>query len=294
MDLRQLEMFHAVAERSGFTPASEHLHVAQSAISRKVKLLEQELSEPLFRRANKRVYLTPAGEVMLSYTRRIFQELRHASLEVSNIARLKRGTVRIGTGMTACMYQLPPVLEKFQSRYPRVDIRVVTGPTSEVLAQIENSVLDVGVVTLPVLSRNLEIVPFTAEEMVVVTSPRHVLSYKRRSLSLADLADQPMIMFAGDSSTRKLIDQHFQSAGLLPKVAMEAETVATIKPLVRINLGISILPLPAVKAEVQRGELRYLHLRGKPIVREIGLVYLKSDELPKPLHDLIRLFKHHR
>jgi DNA-binding transcriptional LysR family regulator len=294
MDLRQLEMFHAVAERSGFTPAGAHLHVAQSAISRKVKLLEQELGEPLFQRAHKRVYLTPAGEVMLRYTRRIFQNLRHASLEVSRVARLKRGTVRIGTGMTACMYQLPPVLESFQARYPGVDIKVVTGSTREVLAHIENSVLDVGVVTLPVVSRNLEMVPFATEEMVVVTSPRHPLSHKRRSLSLADLADQPMILFSEDSSTRRLIDQHFQNAGLLPKVAMEAQTVATIKPLVRINLGISILPLPAVSAEAQRGELRYLRLQGKPLVRQIGLVYLKSDEQPKPLSDLIRLFKHHR
>ena len=291
MDLRQLEMFHSVAEHSSFTQAGEHLHVAQSAISRKVKLLEQELGETLFRRANKRVCLTPAGEVLLRYTRRIFQELCHACLDVSNVSRLNRSTVRIGSGMTACMYQLPPVLERFQARYPNIDIQVVTGSTSDLLVQIENSMLDLGVVMLPVVSQNLEAVPFATEEMVVVTSPRHPLFHKRRSLCLADLADQPMILFSRASATRKLIDRHFQNAGFLPKVAMEAETVATIKPLVRINLGISILPLPAVIAEAQRGELRYIRIRGMPMVREIGLVYLKSDELPKPLRDLIRLFK---
>jgi DNA-binding transcriptional LysR family regulator len=267
------------------------LYVAQSAISRKVKLLEQELGEKLFQRANKRVLLTPAGEVMLRYTRRIFQELRSASLEISSLAHMKRGTLRIGSGMTACMYLLPPVLEKFQTRYPNIDIKVVTGPTEVLIPQIQNSILDIGVVTLPVVSPSLEVAPFMKEEMVVVTSPRHPQLAKRRSMKLAELAEYPMILFPRGAATRLLIDQYLQHAGIRPKVAMEAETVATIKPLVRINLGIGLLPLRAVAAESQRKELHYLRIRSTPLVREIGLVFLKSDFQPKPLLDLIKLFK---
>src|ERR1700722_12857867 len=132
MDLRQLEMFDAVASNSSFTLAGQQLHVAQSAISRKIRQLEQELGDRLFTRIHKRVYLTPAGEVMLRYTRRVFQELRNATLEVTEMSQLKRGTLRIGSGMTACMYLLPPVIEKFRSRYPNVEIQVVTG-TAETL-----------------------------------------------------------------------------------------------------------------------------------------------------------------
>ena len=84
-------MFRAVAENSSFTLAGRHLNVAQSAISRKVKLLEDEFGEKLFRRVNKKVFLTPAGKVMLRYSNRIFQELRNASLEIADLRELNRG-----------------------------------------------------------------------------------------------------------------------------------------------------------------------------------------------------------
>ncbi len=81
-------------------------------------MLEEELGEKLFRRVNKRVFLTPAGEAMLRHTRRIFQDIKNAKLEISDLAQLKRGMLRIGSGMTACMYLLPPVIEKFRRDIP--------------------------------------------------------------------------------------------------------------------------------------------------------------------------------
>ena len=122
--------------------------MAQSAISRKVKLLEDELGEKLFRRVNKKVFLTPAGKVMLRYSDRIFQELRNASLEIADLRELNQGVLRIGSGMTACMYLLPPVIEKFQKRFPKVDIQVQTGPAEVILPKVRDGALDIGVVTL--------------------------------------------------------------------------------------------------------------------------------------------------
>jgi len=101
MDLRQLEMFLAVADNSSFTSAGRQLHVAQSAISRKIGLLEHELGERLFKRVNKRIFITPAGETFLRYARRIFQDLRNAALEISEFSRLEWGHLRIGAGAIA-------------------------------------------------------------------------------------------------------------------------------------------------------------------------------------------------
>jgi DNA-binding transcriptional LysR family regulator len=291
MDFRQLEMFQAVAENSSFTVAGQQLHVAQSAISRKIKMLEQELGEQLFKRVSKRIFLTPAGETMLRYTRRVFQELRNAAVEVSDLAEMKRGTLRIGSGMTACMYLLPPVIEQFRSRYPQIDIQVVTGAADALIPQIRNSLLDIGVLTLPVNSPDLEVVPFMTEEMVVVASPKNRKLAKRRSMHAAEIAEHPMILFNSGSSTRMLLDQYFERVGITPRIAMESESVATIKPLVRINLGISILPLRAVQPEAKRGELHYVRISDEKLSRDIGLVLHKSDYQPKALVELIDLFR---
>jgi DNA-binding transcriptional LysR family regulator len=291
MDFRQLEMFHAAAENSSFTLAGRQLFVAQSAISRKIRLLEEELGEKLFKRVNKRIFLTPAGEVMLRYARHIFQDLRNAASEVSDIAQLNSGVIRIGSGMTACMYLLPPVIEKFQARYPKVEVRVVTGTSETLVPQIRNSALDVGILTLPVKSPDLEVIPFTTEELVVVASPRHRVLAKKRSVSAEELKGYPMILFNPGTATRQLIDECFARLGLEPQIVMVSENVATIKPLVRINLGISLLPLPAVATEAKRGELHYLRIRGEKLTRDIGLVTHKNDYRPKALLELMALFR---
>jgi len=291
MDLRQLEMLRAVADNSSFTLAARQLHVAQSAISRKIKLLELEVGEQMFKRVNKKVFLTPAGKVMVRYSNRIFQELRNATLEIADIKQLNQGLLRIGSGMTACMYLLPPVIEKFQTRFPKVDIQVQTGTADMILPKVREGVLDIGVVTLPVNVPDLEIVPCAREEMVLVASPRHRRLAQRRTIRADELAKLRLILFNTGTATRTLIDDYLRRAGVQPEIAMESESVASIKPLVRINLGVSILPLAAITAEAKRGELIYLRVADEPFTRDIGLVFHKSNYHPKPLLELINLFK---
>jgi LysR family transcriptional regulator, cyn operon transcriptional activator len=291
MDFRQLEMFLAVAENSSFTLAGRHLHVAQSAISRKVGMLEEELGESLFKRVNKRIYLTPAGEVMLRYSRRVFQDLRTAALEVSEIGQMKRGSVRIGAGMTACMYVLPPVLEKFRSLYPNIETQVVTGTAENLLYQLRNNLLDLGILTLPVAQPDLQTIAFRTEEMVVLVSARHPTLAKRKSMPVKELAQHPLILFNRETATRKLLDKFFEQSGIRPLVAMESESVATIAPLVRINLGISIVPLPVAIEPSTRKELHHIRLSDVTFTRQIGLVCQRSDYQPRAIRELIDLFR---
>jgi DNA-binding transcriptional LysR family regulator len=290
MDLRQLEMFLSVAMNNSFTLAGQELHVAQSAISRKIKMLEDELGEKLFKRLNKRIHLTIAGEVMLRHTHKIFQDLRNAQMEVSDVAKMKRGVVRIGAGMTACMYLVPQVLEQFNALHPNIETVVVSASTEALLSQIRSNVIDLGVLTLPIVHRDLEVIPFLTEELVLVTSPRHPELSKRRRLHAHEIARYPLILFNRGASTRTLIDRFFERESVVPRVVMESETAAIMKPLVQINLGVSVLPLPAVIPEARRGELHYLRFSEK-LSRDIGLVYLKGDYQPKAVMELIELFR---
>ena len=291
MDLRQLEMVIAVADNASFTRAGQQLHVAQSAISRKVRLLEDEFGERLFKRVSKKVYVTPAGETLLRYARKVFQDLRNASLEISELAHLERGQLRIGAGMIACTYILPPVLEKFKILYPRIDLQVVTGPTDNLLAKLRENSIELGVFTLPIRYPDLSVIPLCAEEMVAVTSVKHSTLSKKRWIKAEELKDYPLIAFPKDAHTRSVVDEFFRQAGITPRVAMEAENVATIKPLVKIDLGISIIPMRAVAEEVKRKELHCLRIRNYKVTRHVGIVFHKSDHLPKVLSELIRLFK---
>ena len=291
MDLRQLEMAIAVADNASFTRASQQLYVAQSAISRKIKLLEEELGEPIFKRVNKKVYVTPAGQTLLRYARRIFLDMRNAKLEISEIAHLERGQLRVGAGMLACTYTLPPVLEKFKTLYPRIDLEVITAPTDVLLSKLNDNLIELGVFTLPIKHADLKVDHLTTEEMVVVTSPKHPVLSQKSKISAEELQDYPLILFPKEARTRNVLDEFFHDVGIAPRIVMEAENVALIKPLVKIDLGISIIPLRSVSEELQRGELHCLKIIDYKLVRQVGLVYHKAEHIPKMLSELIRLFK---
>src|ERR1700679_462074 len=98
MDLQQLRVFREAAKAGGFTRASESLHLSQSTISLHIKRLEEELGSPLFLRTKKRVYLNEAGQLLLQYVERIFQEVKNAQMAVQELNQLQRGTIRLGSG----------------------------------------------------------------------------------------------------------------------------------------------------------------------------------------------------
>ena len=281
----------AVADNASFTRASQQLYVAQSAISRKIKLLEEELGEPIFKRVNKKVYVTPAGQTLLRYARRIFQDMRNAKLEISEIAHLERGHLRVGAGMLACTYILPPVLEKFKALHPRIDLEVITAPTDALLAKLNDNLIELGVFTLPIKHADLKVVPLITEEMVVVTSPKHPVLSQKNKMNAEELQDYPLILFPKGARTRNVLEEFFHDVGIAPRIVMEAENVALIKPLVKIDLGVSIIPLRSVSEELQRGELHCLKIMNRRLVRQVGLVYHKVEYIPKMLSELIRLFK---
>lgn len=281
----------SVADNASFTRASQKLYVAQSAISRKIKLLEEELGEPIFKRVNKKIYVTPAGETLLRYARRIFQDMRNAKMEISEIAHLERGQLRVGAGMLACTYILPPVLERFKALHPRIDLEVITAPTDILLSKLSDNLIELGVFTLPIKHSDLQVIPLITEEMVVVTSPKHPVLSKETKINAEDLQNYPMILFPKGARTRDVLDGFFNNVGIVPRIVMEAENVALIKPLVKIDLGISIIPLRSVSEELQRGELHYLRIKNHKLIRKVGLVYHKSEYVPKMLAELIRLFK---
>lgn len=281
----------AVADNASFTRASQQLYVAQSAISRKIKLLEEELGEPIFKRVNRKIYVTPAGQTLLRYARRIFLDMRNAKLEISEIAHLERGQLRVGAGMLACTYILPPVLEKFKALHPRIDLEVITAPTDALLSKLHDNLIELGVLTLPIKHTDLQVVPLIREEMVVVTSPKHPVLSQKSKIDAEELQDYPLILFPKGARTRNVLEEFFHAAGIAPRIVMEAENVALIKPLVKIDLGISIIPLRSVSEELQRGELHCLKIKDHRLVRRVGLVYHKAEYTPKMLSELIRLFK---
>jgi DNA-binding transcriptional LysR family regulator len=289
MDVRQLEMFRAVAEEQSFTRAAERLHVSQSAISRQVKLLEEELGGVVLHRGARRVTTTPAGELLLRLAGRIHRDMRDVVSQISETRELQRGTLTLAGGMTVCMYVLPRLLKMFHRLYPQIELRVASGSAEELAGMLRRHEVDLALLTLPVLAKDLEIRPVLKEELVVVAAPRHPLS-RERTVEPAKLGRYPLIVYEPGSNTRKMIDQFFLEEQIPMDVAMETENVEIIKAMVAAGLGITLIPYMAIARDVKLRRFTYARIRGRRLYRETGWVHLKSDYVPRAVTEMLRVF----
>ncbi len=280
MDLRQLEMFKAVADLGGFTRAGEKLHVSHSAIVRQVKLLEEELHTSLFVRANKRVYLTEAGRVLLEHVGPIFEQLAKAVDSVSRLSQDGTGSLNLGSGTSILNYFLPSILEEFGRRYPAVPVHIRTGQWLTILEDVRGGVLDVviGSVPLPIEGRDFLIRPLYREELVAVVGKRHPFA-KKNLIQPDELNKFSLITFSPNSTTRRILDQVFQELKISPRVQLEVENDEAVEMAIAAGAGISFMG----KHRASRDKIHFLRIVGRQIFRDTALVSLRSKKASEPL-----------
>jgi DNA-binding transcriptional LysR family regulator len=191
--------------------------------------------------------------------------------------------------MTVCLHVLPRVLREYHKKYGGVDIKVVTGRNEGILALLRGHEVDLALLTLPILDRDLEVVPVLKEEMVVVTAKNHPLA-NSRSVDVATLASYPQILYEEGSNTRRVQNELFAQTGAPLNVAMETENVEITKAMVGAGLGITLIPHAAIEREVRTGQLAITRVRGQRLYRQAGWVYLKTDYVPPPVTAMLELF----
>src|SRR4051812_22846074 len=289
MDLRQLEILQAIAETGSFTACGRKLNVSQSAISRQILLLEEELGEPLFLRVGRQVRMTPAAESLVQLGQRVFQDVRDTVGAITDRTRTLRGTLRLAGGMTVCLYVFPPLLKHLRRVHPALEVRVTVATAARSVEEIRGGRVDAGLLTLPVEESDLVTVPVLREELLVVTMPTHRLARQKR-IGPQDLAEEPFILFEAGSATRRVIDSFFLTEKIEPTIVMDTENVEIIKAMVKTGLGISIVPYQAIAREVRTHQFFCARIEGRTLVRETGWVYARANRVPRMINELISAF----
>jgi DNA-binding transcriptional LysR family regulator len=290
VDLRQLEILQAIAETGSFTACGRKLNVSQSAISRQILLLEEELGEPLFLRVGRQVRMTPAAESLVQLGQRVFQDVRDTVGTITDRTRELRGTLRLSGGMTVCLYVFPSLLKHLRRAHPHLDVRLTVTTAGRSLQEIRGGRIDAGLLTLPIDESDLVTVPVLREELMLITTPAHPLA-RRRHVAAQDLGKQPFILFEPGSATRRVIDQFFAKEKLEPPIVMDTENVEIIKAMVKTGMGIGIVPYQAVAREVRAGQFFVARIDGHELVRETGWVYARANRVPRMIHELLAAFE---
>jgi DNA-binding transcriptional LysR family regulator len=290
MDLRQLEILQAIAETGSFTACGRKLHVSQSAISRQIALLEEELGEPLFLRVGRKVRMTPAAEALVQLGQRVSLDVRDTLASVTDRTRELRGTLRLSGGMTVCLYIFPTLVKQLRRSHPKLDVKMMVATAGRSVEQIRAGHVDAGLLTLPVEEADLVTLPVLREELLLVTMPGHPLA-KRKKITAQDLAGEPFVAFEAGSGTRRVIDRFFLSENIESNIVMETENVEIIKAMVKTGLGIGIVPYIAVAREVRARQFFVARIMGHELFRETGWVYPRANRTPRIIDELLAAFE---
>lgn len=283
--LDHLETFATVVELGSFSAAAERAGISQPAVSLQVRQFERQLGVRLIERVGKRAQPTAAGAELLIHARRIWEEVAAALASVAPHRDGAIGHVRIGTGATACIYLLPPILRRVKERLPGLEITVRTGNTGDMVKLVEGNAIDLALVTLPVRGRSLDITKAFEDELVAVFPASEPQPPGPVTPGL--LAGKPMLFYEGGGNTRHIVDRWFAAAGHAPKPAMELGSVEAIKQLVGAGLGWSILPRLAISGTAGLGGIATASLRPR-LVRSLGIVLRRDKHLGRGLREVLR------
>jgi DNA-binding transcriptional LysR family regulator len=232
----------------------------------------------------KRAFPTPAGALLLEHAGRAFAELEAAQEALRQLRGVVAGRLRLGTGATASIHLLPPLLRRMRARYPELELIVVTGNAPDIAAAVAANELDVALVTLPITGRQLMATPLLLDPLVAVGPPAHPWP-RRGALTAAELARHPLIVYERGGTIRRVIDGWFRRGGARPRVVMELGNEEAIKKLVGAGLGVSVSPAMAVRDEVRAGALSMRPL-SPALSRRLGVVRRRD----KPETPALRMF----
>lgn len=242
MDLRDLEVFLAVAERLHFTRAAADLHVAQPALSAQVARLEKELGVRLFERTSRSVQITPAGEELQTWAVKILADVAAARADMAAHAGALHGRVSLGTGQVFLRW-LPPLLGNLQTEHPGIDFVLREGMTPELVDRLRRSQLDAAFVVLAgQVPDGFHATLGAPQELAVAVARDHRFAHLE-SVSPSDLATEGLIVFRPGSVFRDLAIGIVTSAGHHPRITLETGELTTAHALAAAGLGAALLPV---------------------------------------------------
>lgn len=277
----RLKVFRAVAEHLSFRKAAEHLFLTQPAVTLQIKALEDDLGLRLLDRTSRGVSLTPQGEVLLGYARKIAGLVGDAELELGSGDGTSAGEFSLGVSTTIAQYVLPRLLGAFLSEYPRVQLSLLSGNTSEIVELLLNDRVAIGLIEGPALARGVRTEPFMQDELVLIVPP----DYDVDRMTGEQLLRETLLMREQGSGSRRVVEMALERAGLKVRAfrkVMDLDSTEAIKSAVEAGLGVSFVSRWAISKELELSTLKAAAVAGLSMVRHFSLISRTGPEPQGP------------
>lgn len=253
MDVGRIEAFVQVARTGSISRAAEVLFVTQPALTARLQGLERSLDATLLHRGRHGSRLTEAGRALLPHAERALAALDRGREAVADVSEGSGGRLTIGAAPAVSTYVLPAMLHRFQASHPRVRLSVRSGHSEEVLDMVLRDEVEIGLMR-PIQHAGITATLLYEDELVLVV-PRGHRFVTEGHVRMAQLASEHLILFDRTSSYHELTSAIVRQAGIAPRGQLEVDNIDAAKRMVEQRLGIALLPLTSVSAEIGSGRL---------------------------------------
>ena len=287
----KLETFLKVTEEKNFTKAAEKLSLTQPAVSHHINMLEKELGIKLFSRGKGEIKLTSGGEILLRYAKRM-QAMYEKMITELNDSEKHKTSLRIGITHTAENNIMAEVLAKYSNLNSGISITIITETIKNLYDMLGNYELDMAVTEGKSTNPEFSSLMLDTDYLVCVVSNNNPLALQSM-VTLSELKKERMIMRLPSSATRLLFEATLESLDDSIdnfNVILEVDNIATIKDLIRKDLGVSILAKSACMNEIKKGKLTALPIENLSMVRETNIVYNKDFSHIDILKDITKIY----
>ncbi len=286
MQIENFKIFADLVETKSFSKSAKLNGITQSAVSQQARAMERHFKTLLIDRSQKQFQLTREGQRVYDAAKEMLHTYEKLLSELQEMKKVISGTIRISTIYSIGLHELPPFIKKFLHDFPSVNVRVEYRRSNLVYEDILHNSVDFGLVAFPVKQRQIEVLPFRNDHLVLITHPLHPLA-KRTEIEVKDLAAQKFIGFDPDIPTRKAVDQIFREHKLESEPVMEFDNIETVKRAVEIDHGIAIVPQATVVQEQRQGTLAVLPFKGREFTRPLAILHRKGRVLTPAMKKFI-------
>jgi DNA-binding transcriptional LysR family regulator len=289
IDFLGLEAFLSIAERGSFHRAAAHLNLSQTALSHRMRKLEDALGVKLLARTTRRVALTPAGLELLPRARRIVEEASQSFEDLRRQGRARQARLAIGCLPTVSIRYIPRVLAEFTRLYPGLEVQVFDNSASEIADHVQAGRAAFGITIVSANRWDLEITELLKEPFVLVCPAEHEFA-ARKSITWADLEGQPLVRVSPQTGNRILIDDALGARRDALAWRYEVQHLSTAVSLVSAGVGLAVVPRLAVEASGRTG-IATVALRQPAVSRSLGVVVKRGLPLSPAAEDLLRIIR---
>jgi LysR family transcriptional regulator, hydrogen peroxide-inducible genes activator len=288
LKFQSLEQFVVLARTRNFTRSAEELHLSQSALSRSIQKLEEQLGQPLFERKPREVILTPLGEVLLERAKAILKLLDDTYAELAEAGR--RGRIRLGAIPTIAPYLLPELLGSFAHQHPDISVLVQEDTTETLVRRCHQGELDLAIVAMPIAEKMLAVEALFDEELLLVVPAGHALEFLE-PLTIRAVEQYPFVMLNEAHCLAENIASFCRQNVVRPVTVERTSQLTTVQELVALDHGVSIVPEMARRLDVSDRRV-YRQFSGSPPQRTVVMMWNPTRFLSPATRQLMEHLRH--